>query len=217
MPRSLPAGAELMREPPSLLERTAQEWRGQQGRGQQLRGQGDLWVFGYASLIWRPEFDSLERRAARVHGWHRALKMWSRINRGTHECPGLVFCLLAGGSCRGMVYRIAEAHGELALAKLWEREMPIPVYEPRWLLCHTPAGPVRALAFTLARSSPSHTGELHPDEYRRIFRQARGRYGSTQDYAQATQDGLRAVGIRDRRLERLIRTAGGEAPSDGSA
>ena len=206
MPCPLPAGAGLMREPPSLLERTVQEWR----------GRGDLWVFGYASLIWRPEFDYLERREARVHGWHRALKMWSRINRGTHECPGLVFCLLAGGSCRGMVYRIAEAQGEQALAKLWEREMPIPVYEPRWLLCHTPAGPVRALAFTLARSSPSHTGELQPDEYRRIFRQARGRYGSTQDYAQDTQEGLRAVGIRDRRLERLIRTARGDIPSDGS-
>ena len=92
-----------------------------------------------------------------MHGWHRALKMWSRINRGTHECPGLVFCMLAGGSCRGMAYRIDQAQGEQALARLWEREMPIPVYEPRWLLCHTPDGPVRALAFTLARSSPSHT------------------------------------------------------------
>ena len=51
-----------------------------------------------------------------LHGWHRALKMWSRINRGTHECPGLVFCMLAGGSCRGMAYRIDQAQGEQALA-----------------------------------------------------------------------------------------------------
>lgn len=183
---------------------------------QEWRGQGDLWVFGYASLIWRPEFNYLERREARVHGWHRALKMWSRINRGTHECPGLVFCMLPGGSCRGMAYRVPEAQGEQTLVKLWEREMPIPVYQPRWLVCHTPAGPVRALSFTLARSSPSHTGDLPADEYRRIFRQARGRYGSTLDYAQATQDGLRAVGIRDRRLERLIRAASSDKPVDES-
>ncbi len=69
-----------------LLRRTTAEWRAHGG---------DLWVFGYASLIWRPEFDFLERRPARVHGWHRALRMWSRVNRGTPECPGLVFCLLA--------------------------------------------------------------------------------------------------------------------------
>ncbi|MCB1978966.1 MAG: gamma-glutamylcyclotransferase [Burkholderiaceae bacterium] len=192
----------MIHAPPSLLERTVQEWRGLRGRGQ-----GDLWVFGYASLIWRPEFDYLEQRAARVHGWHRALKMWSRVNRGTHECPGLVFCLLAGGSCCGMVFRIAEAQGEQTLARLWEREMPIPVYQPRWLPCRTPAGTVRALAFTLAREHPSHTGELAPEEYRRIFRQAQGRYGSTQDYARATYEGLRAVGIHDRVLERLIATA----------
>lgn len=182
----------------ALLQRTTDEWRA---------CGGDLWVFGYASLIWRPEFDYLERRDARVHGWHRALKMWSRINRGTHELPGLVFCLLAGGSCRGMAFRIPQAQGDAVLAKLWLREMPIPVYQPRWLACRTPAGPVRALAFTLARNHPSHTGDLAPDEYRRIFRQARGRYGSTQDYAHATYEGLRAVGIHDPMLERLIGAA----------
>lgn len=187
----------------TLLRRTTQEWR--------ARG-GDLWVFGYASLIWRPEFDFLERREARVRGWHRALRMWSRVNRGTPECPGLVFCLLAGGSCRGMAFRIPEAAGEAVLAQLWQREMPIPTYQPRWLACHTPAGPVHALAFTLARGSAGHTGELSPEEYRRIFRQACGRYGSTQDYALATYEGLRAVGIRDRRLEQLIRAAGSDAP-----
>ena len=69
-------------------------------------GQTDLWVFGYASLIWRPEFVATEQRAASVHGWHRALQMSSRINRGTPENPGLVFALVPGGSCRGMVYRI---------------------------------------------------------------------------------------------------------------
>jgi cation transport protein ChaC len=43
-----------------------------------------------------------------VHGWHRALKMWSRINRGTPDCPGLVFGLLTGGCCQGMVFRIPQ-------------------------------------------------------------------------------------------------------------
>lgn len=180
---------------PALLRRTTDEWQAQGD---------DLWVFGYASLIWRPEFDYLERREARAYGWHRALKMWSRINRGTPECPGLVFCLLAGGSCQGMVFRIARKEAEGVLKRLWEREMPIPVYAPRWLPCRTSQGTVKALSFTLAHASPSHTGELTAQQYQSIFSQATGRYGTTHDYAQRTLDGLRAVGITDRRLERLL-------------
>ena len=186
------------RDPAPLLERALQEWG----------GQSDLWVFGYASLIWRPEFDYAERRDARVHGWHRALKMWSHINRGTPQCPGLVFGMLSGGSCRGMVFRVPQKHAHQVMVNLWQREMPVAVYDPRWLTCHTPQGPVQALAFTLSRSSPSYTGELHPDEYRRIFAQASGRYGSTHDYAHDTLHGLRQVGIHDQALARLLQFSG---------
>lgn len=177
-----------------MLQRTLAQWG----------GSTDLWVFGYASLIWRPEFEFAERRPARVHGWHRALRMWSQVNRGTPECPGLVFGMLSGGSCQGMVFRIAQSEAHAALQRLWVREMPTPVYDPRWLPCHTPQGKVQALAFTLSRRSPSHTGNLSAHEYQRIFSQAHGRYGSTRDYAHDTYDGLRAVGIHDRALGRLL-------------
>ena len=167
----------------------------------------DLWVFAYASLIWRPEFDAMEAHLTRVHGWHRALKMWSRINRGSPECPGLVFALLRGGSCAGMVYRIRADAAQDVLARLWEREMPMSVYEPRWLPCPTPQGSVRALAFTLARGHPSHTGPLSDARLRDIFQQAVGRFGSTRDYAEQTLQALREIGIEDRALAQLIRVA----------
>ncbi|PTN52162.1 gamma-glutamylcyclotransferase, partial [Achromobacter xylosoxidans] len=48
----------------------------------------DVWVYGYGSLIWRPDFDFVERRLATLRGHHRALCLWSRVNRGTPECPG---------------------------------------------------------------------------------------------------------------------------------
>lgn len=179
---------------------------------QQWGGRDDLWVFGYASLIWRPDFDAAERRPARVHGWHRALKMWSHVNRGTPQCPGLVFGMLSGGSCQGMVFRVERRQAVQVMETLWQREMPLPVYDPRWLACHTPQGTVRALAFTLSRRSPHYTGALPEAEYRRIFLQAQGRYGSTHDYARETYQGLRAVGIHDRALQRLLQHA--PAPDD---
>jgi cation transport protein ChaC len=180
-----------------MLADAVQTWGGEQ----------DLWVFGYASLIWRPEFDAAEQRPAVVHGWHRALEMRSRINRGTPECPGLVFALVPGGSCRGMAYRIEQRHAGAELERLWAREMPTGVYDPKWLACRTPHGPVRALGFTLSRSSPAHTGALPDPQMLEILRCAVGRFGSTLDYLMETATSLRGCGIRDRDVERLVALA----------
>lgn len=193
----MPPLAAPLRDPAPMLDRTLHEWG----------GRDDLWIFGYGSLIWRPDFAYAERRAATVHGWHRALKMWSRVNRGTPECPGLVFGMLSGGSCRGMVFRVDHSHARQVMVNLWQREMVLGVYDPRWLNCRTPQGAVRALAFTLSRKSPSHTGVLADEEYRRIFAQASGIYGTTRDYAEATHAELQRMGIHDRALSRLIALA----------
>jgi len=186
-----------LRDPARLLDHTLGEWG----------GRGDVWVFGYASLIWRPEFASAEERPATVHGWHRALAMRSRVNRGTPDCPGLVFALVPGGSCRGRAYRIEEGLVDSELRRLWQREMPSGVYDPKWLACRTPHGIVRALAFTLSRQSPSHTGRLGESELVEIFRTANGRYGSTLAYLIETAHSLRSCGIRDRDVERLVALA----------
>ena len=186
--------ASKRRDPAAILKSVMQGWD----------GTSDLWVFGYASLIWRPEFDCSEERFATLHGYHRALKMWSRVNRGTPAVPGLVFGLLPGGSCKGMAFRLPRECVADALPALWQREMPNGVYDPKWLRCRTARGDVTALAFTLSRRSPSHTGVLSEDSYRQIFSSACGRYGTTRDYAQLTFDKLRLLGINDRALGRLL-------------
>ena len=194
---STPLPASGARDPRRLLDRTLDAW------GQS----GDVWIFGYASLIWKPEFKATEDRAATVHGWHRALAMRSHINRGTKECPGLVFALVPGGSCRGRAYRIEQPRVEAELERLWTREMLSGVYDPKWLACRTPQGVVRGLAFTLSRRSPSHTGALPDGELIEILRTANGRYGSTLSYLVETERSLRTCGIRDRDVERLVALA----------
>ena len=186
-----------LRDPAALLLRTMAEWGGQQ----------DLWVFGYASLIWRPEFESVEHQSATVHGWHRALRMRSRVNRGTPEQPGLVFALLPGGACRGVVYRLRAEKADEELERLWAREMPTGVYDPRLLPCRTPRGEVLALAFTLSRRSDACLPRLPDADMLHILRHARGRYGSTLDYLAETAHALRARGVKDREVERLMALA----------
>ncbi|MGQ3050748.1 MAG: gamma-glutamylcyclotransferase [Roseateles sp.] len=181
-----------------LLLRTAAEWR---ASGDDLR------LFAYGSLIWRPEFEYAEALQAKVLGFHRVLRMRSRVNRGSPQEPGLVLALISGGSCRGLVYRIPRAAGEEVLARLWAREMPNGVYEPRWLNCDTASGRLRALAFTLSRQSPNWTGQLREPELLHIFQHASGRYGTTLDYLLRTVQGLREHGIRDMELERQVHLA----------
>jgi cation transport protein ChaC len=113
--------------------------------------------------------------------------------------------MLSGGCCRGVVFRIRRDEGVATLRQLWKREMTMAVYDPRWLTAHTPQGPVRSLAFTLSRKSPSHTGELTEEEYRAIFALASGIYGTTLDYAHRTLEELKRHDIHDRQLERLLR------------
>lgn len=194
---SAPHALTPLRDPGPLLERTRAQWGGRQ----------DLWIFGYASLIWRPEFEAVERRDAVVHGWHRALRMRSRINRGTPERPGLVFALLPGGACRGEVLRLPAAGAEEELARLWAREMPTGVYTPRWLPCHTAQGMVPALAFTLDRRHDACLDRLPDAQVLDILHHARGRFGSTLDYLVQTAWSLRERGIVDREIERLMALA----------
>ena len=192
-----PEPRHALRDPALALSRVRAQWG----------GRGDLWVFGYASLIWRPEFDAAEQRPARVHGFHRALKMRSRINRGTPQCPGLVFALLSGGSCHGVAFRIAHERVEDELPRLWAREMPNAVYDARWLPCHTAQGPVRALGFTLSRESPNYTGPIDDAQMVDILRSACGRYGTTLNYLLETGRGLASRGIHDPEIQRLVALA----------
>jgi hypothetical protein len=53
----------FLRDPAPMLARIRGQWAGHQAGGGR---HADLWIFGYASLIWRPDFDV--HRAAMPRG-----------------------------------------------------------------------------------------------------------------------------------------------------
>jgi cation transport protein ChaC len=168
----------------------------------------NLWIFGYGSLIWRPEFEFAEQRAATLDGYHRSLCLWSRINRGTPEVPGLVFGLEQTGTCQGMVFKIPSQNVEQTFDAVWKREMGTGAYLPSWLNCATSQGAVTAMAFVIDRRGPAYVKQPPEDDLVDIIYRAHGTYGSCFDYVTQTAVSLEAAGICDQHLanltERLI-------------
>src|SRR3970040_881301 len=107
----------------------------------------DVWLFGYGSLIWNPIIQFEERHVARLHGYHRRFCLWSHVNRGSLHKPGLVLGLDAGGSCRGVVFRIGAKQAQSELPLLWRREMVLGAYCPRWVKVDMGDRELSAIAF----------------------------------------------------------------------
>ncbi|HBJ67207.1 MULTISPECIES: gamma-glutamylcyclotransferase [Alcaligenes] len=164
----------------------------------------DLWVYGYGSLIWRPDFEFAEQRQALLRGYHRALCLWSRINRGTPEQPGLVFGLDVGGSCRGMAFRIPAESVPKVFDALWLREMPSGAYIPRWLRCRTSQGDIRALVFTMNRKTDAYVPRMPDEQLRQVVYSAQGTNGPCIEYVMETASALQRSKILDKRLQSVV-------------
>ncbi len=173
-----------------------------------LLPKGDLWVFGYGSLMWSPGFSYKQKALGRVHGYHRALCILSTRYRGTARKPGLVMGLCRGGSCWGMAFRVEAQRVRQALARLWKREMPRRVYAPRLLRVQLASGrEVRALAFLADPAHPAYVRELDLHGRARLVAQGIGQRGPCVDYIRNTLAHMHAVGVSDPHLERVLHAA----------
>lgn len=173
-------------------------------------GGNDLWIFGYGSLMWRPGFAFIERRRARLDGYHRSFCISSTHHRGSATRPGLVLGLDRGGACEGVAYRVAADLAGGIVAYLRERELVNGVY--REVLGHIelhgePPLQAGALAYIAERAHPSYVGRLALGVQAHQIRGARGLSGDNLDYLINTVLHLEEMGIRERGLERLVALA----------
>jgi glutathione-specific gamma-glutamylcyclotransferase len=172
-----------------------------------------VWVFGYGSLIWRPEFDFDHKARGRVFGYHRSLCLWSRVYRGTPEKPGLVLGLEPGGSVHGVAFRIPGAIAHAHLRALWKRELLTGSYVPRWLgvrIGHRTDERVRAIGFVMDRTAPGYAGEVDRTTMLETVCSARGSYGTCADYVLSTVQSLAEHAIYDRHLAKLAEEVGAQ-------
>lgn len=165
----------------------------------------ERWVFGYGSLMWRPDFSFVERSAATLHGRRRAFCIYSVHHRGTYQRPGLVLGLAPGGSVRGAAYRVAEADWPEVYAYLLEREQPTETYiEARSAVRLTDGRRVESLVFLSDIHHPQWAGALSPDRQAELIAGATGLSGRNVDYLRDLVEHLRLQGVRDEAMERLL-------------
>ena len=158
------------------------------------------WIFGYGSLIWRPDFPFVQKKPAIVLGWARRFWQGSPDHRGTPECPGRVVTMLRWPSkyCTGIAYAVAEEDSEEVLAQLDMREVAgyerieVPIRASREALPFA-----KALTFVATTSNTNFLGMASEDEMVAQIAQAHGSSGSNVEYVLRLADALQALGATE--------------------
>lgn len=170
-----------------------------------------MWVFGYGSLIWNPEFPVAEQQIARLTDWHRSFCMRSIHHRGSVAAPGLVLALdhLPGAHCDGVAFRVQPGQEAATLAALRERELISSAYLERDLDLKLRDGrKVSALTFVIDSEHDQYCGGLPLPEQAQIIAHATGGRGPNRDYLFATARHLADLGIEDGDLSWLAAQVG---------
>jgi len=158
----------------------------------------DLWLFGYGSLVWRPDFDYAELRLARVDGWARRFWQGSVDHRGVVGRPGRVVTLVpsAGASCWGAAFRVAAAQRAAVLERLDARE--VGGYDRLELrLSFGDGGEADALTYVAHADNPNYLGDAPLADIARQVLGAVGPSGHNVEYVLELADSLRALGAHD--------------------
>ncbi len=173
-----------------------------------MTGSQGIWVFGYGSLMWSPDFPYEEVSLAHLDGYHRDLCILSVHFRGTAERPGLVMGLNPGGHCVGRAFFVSAENSDETLAYLHEREMINDVYAPTWVDIKLKDGK-KCKAYTFV-SVPEHcqfVGSYDLQKKVDLVLQGTGLRGTSLEYLENTCAHLRELSIEDQTLEAILSKA----------
>ncbi|MHA7880523.1 MAG: gamma-glutamylcyclotransferase [Saccharospirillum sp.] len=199
-------------EPQILLDWVHTDERREQIRTDTLADHsGDLWVFGYGSLMWDPGFRFVEVRRARVRGYARRLiLMETRGARGTAEAPGLVAALDEdphSEPCEGLLFRIAADDVDAETEILWRREVIAPGYIPGFIPAELDDGSVQALTFLADHAIESVRTDISHEEQVRCIATGAGFLGTSREYLANIVEHFTHLGIADTHCSTLLREA----------
>jgi cation transport regulator ChaC len=170
----------------------------------------DLWLFGYGSLVWRPDFEHRERRPAVISGWTRRFWQGSPDHRGVPGAPGRVVTVVPepGARCHGVAYRVAPEVAERVIAGLDHRERG--GYASITLDVELLGGPTperaRARMYLATPDNPRYLGPAPVDAIAGPILRSHGPSGPNVEYLLRLADALRELEAEDDHVFTLERT-----------
>ena len=157
-------------------------------------GHASVWLFGYGSLIFKPDFPFLEKRAAFIRGWTRRFWQGSHDHRGTEAAPGRVVTLVQDPDavCHGMAFLVTpeefahldhrEKNGYLRLATQMRFE---------------DGSSDEGIVYIATHDNAAYLGPADEHAIARQIATARGQSGTNSDYLLGLAQSLRALGKPD--------------------
>ncbi len=152
-----------------------------------------MWIFGYGSLIWRPDFPHVESVVAGLRDWKRAFTQGSPDHRGTPEEPGRVVTLrpAPGAVCWGVAYRVHERDAADVLRRLDHREQGgYDRLSVSLIGQEAETSPWRATTYVAPPGNPHDLGEASLSEMVDQIAMARGPSGLNRAYVLRLHEAL---------------------------
>jgi glutathione-specific gamma-glutamylcyclotransferase len=175
-----------------------------------------IWVFGYGSLVWRPSFPFVDRRAARLDGWARRFWQASEDHRGVPGAPGRVLTLIEapGSFVWGTAYAVERSCWPQVLEALDVREQG--GYDRVDVHCELAAGPaageiverVPAVIYIGTRANAMWIGPESIEDTAAVVRTAHGPSGDNVTYVLALAQALHEMGAPDPEVDALAALVG---------
>jgi len=166
---------------------------------------GILHIFGYGSLVWKPQpgFTSLGK--VRAYGWRRSYCVNLTTFRATPDQPGLMLALNHGGCCDGVLVQANEGTELDGVEALLKREIDYAEDVPyvRWITVQNGNKKVRALTFYAAPRGDGFAVHLPIEGQASRIARAAGSAGTCVAYLHNTVVNLMENGIDDGYLWKL--------------
>ncbi len=166
-----------------------------------------IWLFGYGSLIWRPDFAFLSNRVAWVDGWSRRFWQGSHDHRGVPDAPGRVVTLIPapGDRCGGMAFEIDADVATGIFEQLDYREKN--GYERyQSPLVFDDGSCIDGIFYVAGEDNPAYLGAASITRIAEQIKRSSGPSGSNEEYLRNLADALRQHAIDDEHVFSIERS-----------
>ena len=176
------------------------------------RENSEICIFGYGSLIWKPEFDVNHAKRATAKGWHREFCIEQTRWRGSPSLPGLMLALQPGGHCEGVAMYPNRNNAQSVVRQLIKREISDleSIDMVRWIKLTAGDEQINAIVFWAGPKGHGISSGLSLRSVAHRLAHACGHFGSSAEYLYNTVSNLEALGIDDENLWEIQKLAARE-------